>query len=172
MPTAVSTIRPAASPKLNSTEFPEAKLGTDKNPIILALPPSAQPAPSVIAAGKTLTALLDKSTGYNFVSVVPPDETELVKDFGIKNAHIGVLSPAGYLLANSLGYVDAAFAREQSGNIFYGAQFIARSDAGFISYFDPIKDKNSADATSALAQFRDKKLCWTDYPDTSSHWGC
>jgi phosphate/phosphite/phosphonate ABC transporter binding protein len=141
---------------------PEGKLGTDKNPLILAVPPTTQPDPSVLAASKTLIALLEKSTGYKFVSVVPPSETELVKAFGLNNAHIGVLSPAGYLLASGRGFVDAAFVRQQAGSVFYGAQFIARSDAGFIAYYDPIKDENSADATVALAQFKNKKPCWTD----------
>jgi phosphonate transport system substrate-binding protein len=106
--------------------------------------------------------LLEKSTGYKIVSVIPPDETEMVKDFGIENAHIGVLSPIGYLLASSQGYVEAAFARQQSGTVFYGAQFITRSDAGFISYYDPFTNENSADAAVALVQFKGKKPCWTD----------
>ena len=160
--TVMPTLVPTAAPELNSSGLPEAKLGTEKNPLILALPPSAQPAPSALAAGKTLIALLEKSTGFKFVSVIPQDETELVKAFGVRNAHIGVLSPVGYLLASSQGYAEAAFARQQSGSIFYGAQFIARSDAGFISYYDPIKDENSVGATVALAQFNDKKPCWTD----------
>ena len=167
--TTMPTLVPTAAPELNTSGLPEAKLGTDKNPFILALSPSAQPAPSVLAAGKILTALLEKSTGYKFVSVIPHDETELVKDFGIKNAHLGVLSSVGFLLANSQGYVEAAFARQQSGNIFYGAQFIARSDAGFISYYDPIKGENSADAIVALAQFKDKKPCWTDEHSPSGY---
>jgi phosphate/phosphite/phosphonate ABC transporter binding protein len=169
MPTVMPTFVPTSAPEQISSVLPEAKLGTDKNPLILALPPSTQPVPSVLAAAKILTALLKKSTGYKFVSVIPPDEIELVRDFGIKNAHIGVLSPTGYLLASGQGYIEAAFARQQSGNIFYGAQFIARSDAGFISYYDRIKDENSVDATVALAQFKDKKPCWTDEHSPSGY---
>ncbi len=123
----------------------------------------------MLAAGNTLTSLLEKETGYKFVSVIPPDETELIKAFGMKDADIGVLSPAGYLLASGQGSVEAAFAREQAGKVFYGAQLIARSDAGFISYYDPIKDENSADAPVALAQFNDKKPCWTDERSPSGY---
>lgn len=151
----IPTVVPASS-------SPEAKLGTDKNPLILALAPSQQPKPTVLDAGKSLSSLLEKATGYKFVLVVPPDETGLVKAFGMKNAHIGVLSPAGYLLAKAQGYVEAAFARQQAEKIFYGAQFIVRSDAGFIPYYDPIKDENSVEANAALAQFDNKKPCWTD----------
>ena len=161
-PTAAPTLASTASPEAGSPAVPAAKLGTSDNPLILALPPSPQPVSSVLAEGKILTALLEKSSGYKFVSILPPNETELVKAFGLNNAHIGVLSPLGYLLASDQGFVEAAFARQQSGNVFYGAQFIARGDAGFISYYDPIKDENTADATVALAQFSGKKPCWTD----------
>ena len=73
-----------------------------------------------------------------------------------------MLSPFGYLLANENGSVDAAFARQQDGSAFYGAQFIVRSDAGFLPYFDSVKNENTADASTALAQFQNKKPCWAD----------
>jgi phosphonate transport system substrate-binding protein len=166
IPAPISTNTPALGPSLS----PQATPGTDKNPFVLALQPSStQPDQSILTAGNTLAALLEKSTGYKIISVVPPNETELIKSFGLKNAHMGVLSPAGYLLASGQGYVEAAFAREQSRNIFYGAQFIARSDAGFTPYYDPIKDENTADATTALAQFKDKKPCWTDEHSPSGY---
>jgi phosphate/phosphite/phosphonate ABC transporter binding protein len=165
MPTLVPTI----TPSVDSSSLPNAALGTDKNPLILALPPSTQQVPSVLAASKTLTALLERSTGYKFVSVLPSNELDLVNAFGMHNAHIGVLSPIGYLLASGQGYVAAAFARQQNGNSFYGAQFIARSDAGFISYYDPIKDQDIVDATVALPQFNGKKPCWTDERSPSGY---
>ena len=161
-PTVMPALTPTASIEMSPSRLPQAKLGTDNNPLILALPPSPRPVPSVLAAGKTLISLLEKSTSYKFVSVIPADETELIKDFGIENAHIGLLSPIGYLLASSQGSVEAAFARQQSGAVFYGAQFIARSDAGFVSYYDPFTNENSVDAAVALAQFKGKKPCWTD----------
>jgi phosphonate transport system substrate-binding protein len=161
-PTAVPAITPTAS-------LPLADLGTDKNPLILALGPTMQPKPEVLAAGKTLTALLEKATGYKFVSVVPPDELELVKAFGTESANIGVLSPAGYLLASGQGYAEAAFVRQLSGKSFYGAQFIARNDSGFISFYDPLKDENSAEALISLVQFNNKKPCWTDQYSPSGY---
>lgn len=160
------TVMPTSTPTAPS---PDANLGTDQNPLILALAPSLQPQQDVLNAGITLIALLEKATGYKFISVVPPDETELIHAFELKNADIGVLSPAGYLLASSQGSIEAAFARQQAGNIFYGAQFIAKSDAGFTAYYDPIKDENNADAPAALSQFNNKKPCWTDERSPSGY---
>jgi ABC-type phosphate/phosphonate transport system substrate-binding protein len=153
----------APLPTLTATaSLPVAPLGSDQNPLILALAPSTHPSPAVDSAGQVLGAQLAKSTGYKIVVVIPPNESELVRAFGIGNAHIGVLSPFGYLRASEQGHVVAAFARKQAGNLFYGAQFIVRSDAGFISYYDPIAEKDLADAPVALAQFRGKKPCWAD----------
>lgn len=163
----IPTPQPAPAPTATATFLPTASvanvpLGTDQNPLILALAPSAQPAQDAIRAADVLKAHLEKSTGYKIVTVIPPNESELVKAFELGNAHIGVLSPFAYLLARDQGSVEAAFARQRNGKIFYGAQFIARKDAGFIAYFDPLKDENSADASVALSQFRDKKPCWAD----------
>jgi len=154
-PTASTTLAPTAS-------APDAALGSAKNPLILALAPSARPTVDVIHAGNVLKSQLEKSTGYKMIVVAPPSESELVKAFAGGNAHIGVLSPFGYLMANNAGRADAAFARQREGGIFYGAQFIVQSEAGFTSYYDSVKNENTADASVALAQFNNKKPCWAD----------
>lgn len=153
--TAVPTATLAASP-------PDNPLGSDKNPLVLALAPSTNPSADVINAGKVLASTLENTTGYKFVSVLPPNESELVKAFGNGNAHIGVLTPFGYLLGSNQDYVTAAFARQQNGKTFYGAQFIVRNDAGFTSHYDSVKAQNTDEVTVALAQFDGKKPCWAD----------
>ena len=155
MPTVVAMLTP-------TVPAPDAALGSANNPLILALAPSARPTTNVISAGNLLKSQLEKSTGYKIIVAAPPSETELVKAFADGNAHIGVLSPFGYLMANNAGKADAAFGRQRNGGIFYGAQFIVQSEAGFTSYFDSVKHENSADASVVLAQFNDKKPCWTD----------
>jgi phosphonate transport system substrate-binding protein len=158
-----ATPTPVATATLTPTNAPPTEpLGKPQNPLILALPPSTRTSAEVVSAGKTLVGLLQKATHYSIVSVIPPTEADLVKGFGVGNAHIGVLSPFAYLLASDDGTAEAAFAREQANEIFYGAQYIARADAGFTKYFDPIQNANIAEAPAALAQFQDKKPCWTD----------
>ncbi|HEX8990450.1 MAG TPA: PhnD/SsuA/transferrin family substrate-binding protein [Anaerolineales bacterium] len=160
-PSPVPSPAAAASPTAASVSF--YQLGSPNNPLILALPPSSPPTSNdVINAGKTLVGLLRQSTGYTIVSVVPPSEADLVAGFGKGNAHIGVLSPFAYLLASNAGTVQAAFARQQGTQIFYGAQFVAHDNVGFTSYFDEVQGANTAQADVALGQFRDKKPCWTD----------
>ncbi len=167
---ATPTPAPAPTPTLPPTAYaPGSDLGTSKNPLILALPPSGSTSSEVIDAGNTLIGLLAAHTGYKLVSVLPPTETDLVAGFGTGNAHIGVLSPYAYLLASNAGTAEAAFAREQNGSIFYGAQFIAHSDAGFTAYYDAVNNGNLAEPPVALAQFQDKKPCWTDERSPSGY---
>ncbi len=165
-PTPAPTTAPAEATAIPT---PLSALGSSGNPLVLALPPSTQPTSDVLNAGQTLTSLLEKSTGYKIVSVLTPSESELIHGFVTGNAHIGVLTPFGYLLASNEGAVQAAFVRQQDGNSFYGAQLIARSDAGFTAYFDPVQGKNLAPAAVALAQFKDKKPCWTDERSPSGY---
>ena len=155
----VATVTPTVTPL---APLPTAALGDVKNPLILALAPAPRVDADALNASKVLIAHLEKSTGYQFITIAPTSETDLVDRFQNGNAHIGVLSPFGYLLASGNGSVDAAFARQQSGSAFYGAQFIVRSDAGFLPYFDSVKNENTADVSTALAQFQNKKPCWAD----------
>jgi len=82
---------------------------------------------------------------------------------------VAVLSAYAYALAYENGYANAAFARVDSGEKAYGAQFIARTDAGFTSYFDAYTGENRGDAATALSRFRDKKPCWPDEVSPSGY---
>ncbi len=158
---------PSATPTITTLSF--TQLGSRDNPLVLALPAGSTASSEVISAGKTLVGLLEQSTGYTFVTVVPPTEADLVAGFGNGNAHIGVLSPFAYLLVSQEGTADATFARQQGDQIFYGAQFIARQGTGFTSYFDELKGGNTADADTALSQFQDRKPCWSDARSPSGY---
>ena len=70
---------------------------------MVALPPSTRPEGQVLSAGETLTSLLKKTTGYEFVSVIPPSESELIKGLASEDADVASLSPFGYLLASDGG---------------------------------------------------------------------
>jgi phosphonate transport system substrate-binding protein len=50
----------------------------------------------------------------------------------------------------------------RNGSDFYGAQFVAHADMKFTSYFDTTTNTNTADAATALAQFKGKRPCFTD----------
>jgi phosphonate transport system substrate-binding protein len=161
-PTATAIPIPTASPAPTAIPQPTAELGSDENPLILALAPSAQPDPTMVEAGEALAAQLESLTGYQIVTVAPLSESELVHAFSLGNAHLAVLTPFGYLLAHANGDAQTALASVRAGQALYGAQFLARRSAGFDAYFDPVRGENTAEALQALAQFEGKKPCWSD----------
>jgi phosphonate transport system substrate-binding protein len=145
------------------------ELGRAENPLILALPPSAN-AKEQIDAAKVIASQFTERTGYTVVTVAPDSYTAVVDALGKGNAHIVLLDPYAYELAYQRGLVRAAYAvlKEEEGK--YGAQFLASRREGFTSYFDEGTDENLTDDPAiALEQFTEKKPCWSDETSPSGY---
>lgn len=142
--------------------FPTVELGRAENPLILALPPSAD-SPEQINAAKLIASQFTERTGYTVVTVAPDSYTALVDALAAGNAHIVLLDPYAYELAYRQDLVRAAYAVLKDGEGKYGAQFLATRKGGFTSYFDEGTQENlTEDPAVALAQFEGKKPCWSD----------
>jgi phosphonate transport system substrate-binding protein len=149
--------------------FPTVELGLAENPLILALPPSANSQERIDAA-KVIASQFTERTGYTVVTVVPDSYTALVDALGKGNAHIVLLDPYAYELAYERGLVYAAYAVLKDGEGKYGSQFLATRKGGFTSFFDETTGENTTeDASVALAQFADKKPCWSDETSPSGY---
>jgi len=157
------------TPTLPSTALATPETGTEKNPLILALAPSARPSAEILSAGETIAAFIVSRTGYRLVTVVPTSESELVDAFTKNNAHIASLSPFAYLLARENDLVTAALASVREGQMFYGAQFIVNRESGFTSYYDSARSENTSEAAEALKQLDGKKPCWSDTTSPSGY---
>lgn len=163
-PTAAPTEPPTAAP----TEPPAPELGTADNPLIMALAPSAT-TQELQTGGEAIAAKLSELTGYTIKTVVPTNYAAMIEAMGAGQAHIGWLAPTQYVVAHGKGYADVALATIRFGSDHYGFQFVANAAAGFTSYYDPATGKSTADAATALAQFADKKPCWTDPLSSSGY---
>jgi ABC-type phosphate/phosphonate transport system substrate-binding protein len=169
------TITPTRTPELNVTPtdtapapLATAELGLAENPLILALPPAVNSAEQINAA-KLIASQFTERTGYTVVTVVPDSYAALVDALEKGNAHIVVLDPFAYALAYKKGLVKAVYGLLKDGVSTYGAQFLATRKAGFQSYYASGSDENTADAEVALAQFADKKPCWSDETSASGY---
>jgi phosphonate transport system substrate-binding protein len=167
--TPVSTTAATQIPNITQATIAPPELGTEKNPLILALSPSPRPSDDMLAAGEVIAAYIESRTGYRLVTVAPSTETILVEALDKGNAHIASLSPFGYLLARKNESVTAIMSSLRDGQAFYGAQFIANRESGFTSYYDAERDENTAEAAAALNQFQDKKPCWSDTASPSAY---
>lgn len=159
---------PAVATQTPLPSLPTPELGLAENPLILALPPSAN-TPEQLAAAKEIASQFTARTGYTVVTVVPDSYTALIDALEKGNAHIVLLDPYAYELAYRRELVQAAFAVLKDGEGTYGAQFLATRKGGFRSFFDAAARKNTADAKTALAQFADKKPCWSDETSPSGY---
>lgn len=160
---------PTETPLPTQTPLIPPEPGTEQNPLILALSPASHPSNEAIAAGDLVAAFIESQTGYRVVTVAPPSEQVLVEAFEKNNAHIGLLTPYGYLLAREANSATVIFAKLREGQAFYGAQIIANREKGFTSYFDEARNENTIDLSTALKQFEDKKACWSDEVSPSGY---
>src|SRR6185369_5670499 len=148
---------PTQTPAPTPTPLVTPDPGTEQNPLILALGPSARPSAELITAGETIAAFIEAHTGYRVVTVAPPNESALVDAFHAGNAQIASLSPFGYLLARENNSVTVALASVRNGQTLYGMQFIVNRDGEFKSFYDGARNQNTEEIDGALAQFSDKK---------------
>ena len=157
---AVSTQIPTPQP----TPEPGAPLGTDANPIVMALIPSKER--EISESAKDVAAQLSNLTGLAIVPFAPATYSEVVEALGAGRVHIAWLPPFPYLLAHEKSHADAALATTVFGKDLSAAQFLVNKqmvdDRTFTVYFDPATGANLAEAAAALGQFAGKKPCWTD----------
>jgi phosphonate transport system substrate-binding protein len=166
---ATETPIPVITPTEDATPLPPTgELGLAENPLILALPPSAD-TPEHINAAREIAAQFTERTGYVVVVVIPDSHAALVEAFEQGNAHIALLDPLVYALAYQKDLVRAQYALVNEGEVKYGAQFLAARRGGFKSYFNAGLGVNTADAGVALAQFSDKKPCWSEETSPSGY---
>ncbi len=160
---------PIIIPTLDETPLPpKAELGLAENPLILALAPSAD-SPEQVNAAREIAAKFMERTGYVVVVIVPDSYVALVDALENGNAHIALLDPLSYALAYQKDLVRAQYAVVRDEKIKYGAQFLAPRKGGFIPYVDLETGENTTDVSIALAQFTDKKPCWSEERSPSGH---
>ncbi len=147
---------------------PAGELGLAENPLILALPPSADSSEQINAA-RAIAAQFTERTGYVVLVIVPDSYAALVDALEKGNAHIVLLDPLSYALAYQKDLVRAQYAVVNGERIKYGAQFLAPRKGGFESYFDAESGVNTADVSVALAQFSGKKPCWSGQTSPSGY---
>jgi phosphonate transport system substrate-binding protein len=167
--TATATQAPAATNPPAATAVPTtapvSNLGTPDNPIVVAFEPSGT-SQEITAGGQELLDLLAQETGLTFKGVVPTSYAALTEAMGSGNAQIGWMATFAYILAHQKGYADVALITQRFGSDHYGAQFIARADAGFT----PAPDTPATEADlPTLLQFKDKVPCFGDPESTSGY---
>jgi phosphonate transport system substrate-binding protein len=132
----------------------EAKLGTEKNPIIWSFVPSGEMQDVTAGAGEVAT-LLEEETGLIFETNVATEYAGVIEAMCSDpvEAHMGSLATFAYVLAAKKGCAEAAAVSVRFGSPTYNGQIIVRADSGI----------------TELSQLADKTFCRPD-PLSTSGW--
>ena len=102
-----------------------APLGTEQNPVKLALAPGTDPQ-KVLAGGQPLVKLLEAETGLRFKLSVPTSYAATIEAMGTHNLDVGWLSPLAYVLAHDRVGAEALAANVKGGSTTSSGQVVAR----------------------------------------------
>ena len=119
-----------------------APLGTEQNPVKLALAPATDPQ-KVLAAGQPLVRLLEAETGLRIKLSVPTSYAATIEAMGTHNLDVAWLAPLAYVLAHDRVGADVLVANVRGGSTSTIGQIVVRADSG-ISSLEGLKGKRFA----------------------------
>ncbi|HMD90817.1 MAG TPA: PhnD/SsuA/transferrin family substrate-binding protein [Anaerolineaceae bacterium] len=150
-----------------STPTPEP-LGSQNNPLIIGFVSETRDL-KVTSAANQLAAQLTSSSGYTVVSQVFSSYHDLISSLQGGSVQISWLPPLTYIYAYQNKAAEVALLTNHFGVYQYGSQFLVNSDQNFQSFFDPTHNQNTANAATALAQFKGLRPCWVDLQSPSGY---
>jgi phosphonate transport system substrate-binding protein len=129
-----------------------AKLGTEKNPIIMTFVPSGDTR-EIITGGDAIAKMLTAKTGLVIKTNVGTDFATVREAMGSGKAHIGWLNTFNYVLAHEKYGVDVGLVAVRFGATTYKGQIIVRAKSSI----------------KTLADLKGKTMCWVDPNSTSGY---
>lgn len=145
-----------------------APLGSTDNPLVMGFV-NETGEPDATAAAREIGVRLTVQTGFAVQSRVFPSYPELVTALRNGEIHASWLLPLTYLYANAQKVADVALLTNHFGTYYYGTQFFANVESGFVAYYDPVSNTNTGDAQTALAQLAGKTPCWVEPESVSGY---
>lgn len=162
-PVKTPTLTPAITPAPAHTSTPTpAPPGSSQNPLRIAFLQETESSRRIEIARSEIRDNLKELTGYEFEIVVFDKATDLVNAFKDQKIHLGWLHPLSYIHAQNQGWVKIGLLANHFGTFYYGTQFLANVESGYVSYFDPSANLSTADAQTALAQLSGSRPCWVE----------
>ena len=159
------TLTATFPPTLTPTPLP---LGSPANPYVIGLV-SENDDPQIPAAAAELASQIADLSGASVTGKVYYSYNQLIEAMEKGQVHASWLPPLTYLYASQQGLAEVSLLTNHFGVYQYGTQFLANVSSDFTPYYDPISGLNSADAATALEQFRDKRPCWVDPQSASGY---
>jgi len=108
-----------------------ASLGTEQNPVKLALAPTTDPQ-KALAAIEPLTRLLAAETGLRLKLSVPTSHAAAIEAMGTTNVDVAWVGPLGYLAARERVGAEPLLAGVRNGTTASARRIMVRADGGAI----------------------------------------
>jgi phosphonate transport system substrate-binding protein len=166
-PTVTPTLTVTATFPPTLTPTPEP-LGTASNPFVIGLV-SETADPQIAAAADELARQVALLGQVSVVGRVYPTYNQLLESMARGEVHAAWMYPLTYLYASERGIARVTILTNHFGVYAYGTQIMANVESGFTPYYDPISGLSSADAATALEQFRDLRPCWVEPQSVSGY---
>lgn len=166
-PTITPTLTLTATYPPTQTPTP-IPLGSPDNPYVIGLV-SEDNDPQMAQAATELARRVSELAKMSVRGIVYPSYNVLIDDLISGKVHIAWFPPLTYLYASQFGLVDVILLTNHFGVYQYGTQFMANVESNFTPYYDPVSGYNSADAATALDQFRDMRPCWVENQSPSGY---
>jgi len=156
----VSSPTPTASPAPTQTPVREL-IGTEANPLVIGYVIEDDP-DSMEVTLQDLDRELSADSGLVVKSQVFADHQKLYASLKIGGVHAAWMQPMTYITAHRDNLANVLMLSNHFGVYFYGTQFLANVESGYRSYYDPVSNKNSGTAATALAQLRMARPCYME----------
>jgi phosphonate transport system substrate-binding protein len=94
---------------------------------------------------------------------------DMLNDLSDYSLHAAWLPPLTYIHARQNDLAEVNLLTNHFGTYFTGSQFLAPSNSGITSFFNPEKNINTANAATALRQFQALQPCWVSPTSASGY---
>ncbi len=150
-PSPEHTLRPTATPTL-------APLGSEENPIRIGFVIPEEES-SAREAAEDIAFMLAEDTDFTVESSIFLDFQSL--SAAIRNNELDLfwLGPFEYIYLNWEGAAQVVLVTNHLGVYAYGVQFMAHTEQGFTSYYNPETNQSEGNQTTALQQFAGTRPC-------------
>ena len=153
----------SATPSPGPTTTPTpAPLGSSANPIVLGFDISQDPQRTNTAARQTLADEISQLSGITIQIKEYVSAEDVYTAFLEGEVHLSWFHPLTYLAVHQKNQGTVGMLTNHFGTYFYGTQFLANVESGFVSYFDTSSNSSTGSAEDALLQLDGKRPCWVD----------
>lgn len=156
---ALESLTPSPAPSLRPTYTPTLPpLGSEGNPISIGfvLTPEEEAAQE---AAEDIAFMIASDTGYALESLIYPDFQSLSSAIFDNEIDLFWLGPFEYIYLNWEESAQVVLIANHLGVYAYGVQFMAHTERGFTSYYNPETNQNEGNITTALQQFAGTRPC-------------